>query len=100
VLTEVQREGGRVTLATLADLVRGLGGGSFAVATGKGRKRKVTNEKMSVDLVGIAGGKVELNKEVRFTAPTAYSQTDETISQDTESLLIHLTLLGYVEECT
>jgi hypothetical protein len=65
VLEEVQREGGRVTLAALADLVRGLGGGSFGVVQqGKGRKRKLGEEKGRVDVVDVAGGKVELNKDV------------------------------------
>ena len=63
VLTQVQSEGGRVTLVTLAELVRGLGKGSFAVADGKGRKRKVVGEKGSVDVEELAGGKVSFNKE-------------------------------------
>lgn len=63
-LEMVQREGGRVTLATLADLVRGLGGGSFAVAEGKGRKRKATGEKGSLNVEEVAGGKVALSKDV------------------------------------
>jgi ATP-dependent DNA helicase Q1 len=54
-----------VTLAALADLVRGLGGGSFGVVQqGKGRKRKLGEEKGRVDVVDVAGGKVELNKDV------------------------------------
>lgn len=65
VLQEVQHEGGRVTLGTLADLVRGLGGGNFAVALqDKKGKRKVGGEKSSVDLETVCGGKVGLNKEV------------------------------------
>jgi ATP-dependent DNA helicase Q1 len=60
VVEEVQREGGRVTLANLADLVRGLGGGSFAVKSGK---RKGT-EKGEMDVVDVAGGKVEMSKDV------------------------------------
>lgn len=69
VLEEVQSAGGRVTLANLADLVRGLGGGSFGVVDeGHGRKRKakLAAEKGSLDVQAIAGGKVELNKEVQF----------------------------------
>lgn len=54
-----------MTLAALADLVRGLGGGSFGVVQqGKGRKRKLGEEKGRVDVADVAGGKVELNKDV------------------------------------
>ncbi|WVQ97922.1 hypothetical protein IAU59_005040 [Kwoniella sp. CBS 9459] len=78
----VQREGGRVTLANLADLVRGLGGGMFGVVgggEGKRGKRKMNGEKAQVDL-GEVGGKVTMGKD------------------DTEALLIHLLLLGYLTD--
>ncbi|WVR04515.1 hypothetical protein IAU60_001519 [Kwoniella sp. DSM 27419] len=78
----VQREGGRVTLANLADLVRGLGGGSFSVVGGgegtKG-KRKIAGEKAQIDLDDV-GGKVTMSKD------------------DTEALLTHLVLLGYLAD--
>jgi ATP-dependent DNA helicase Q1 len=69
ILEMVQSAGGRVTLANLADLVRGLGGGTFGVVDeghgqGKKRKAKLGAEKGSLDVQGLTGGKVELNKEV------------------------------------
>lgn len=49
----------------LAELARGLGGGAFEVVSGgKGRKGKKTKEKLEVDLQEIAGGKVNLSKDV------------------------------------
>lgn len=86
-------------MATLAELIRGLGKGSFAVADGKGRKRKVAGEKGSLDVEELAGGKVSLSKDVSsfFGQVSPYSSGPPT--QDTEVLLIHLTLLGYIEEC-
>ena len=74
VLAKVQEEGGRLTLGTLADLVRGLGGGSFAMTdtSGRGTKRKMTGEKRSVDLDAIAGGKVNLSKEVSSSAKQSH----------------------------
>lgn len=55
-LEAVFRAEGRVTLAGLGDLMRGLGGGSFSSANGK--------SKATVDLAAVAGGKVTMNKEV------------------------------------
>ncbi|WVQ69090.1 uncharacterized protein L199_007303 [Kwoniella botswanensis] len=78
----VQNEGGRVTLANLSDLVRGLGGGLFGVVgggEGKKGKRKLNGEKEKVDLEDL-GGKITLGKD------------------DTEALLIHLVLLGYLAD--
>nr|XP_018265542.1 ATP-dependent DNA helicase [Kwoniella dejecticola CBS 10117]OBR87700.1 ATP-dependent DNA helicase [Kwoniella dejecticola CBS 10117] len=78
----VQSEHGRVTLANLSDLVRGLGGGTFSVVGGgEGRKgkRKANGEKEKVDLDSV-GGKILLGKD------------------DTETLMIHLLLLGYLED--
>lgn len=94
IVKAVQKEGGRVTLANLADLVRGLGKGSFAIPSdGSSRKRKAEAEQGQLDVNSVAGGKVELNKEVRFGSG---GWTD---FQDTEALLIHLTLLGYLADC-
>ena len=64
-LEEIIHSGGRVTLANLSDLVRGLGGGSYGtLSEGKGRKRKSGGEKATLDLDEVAGGKVTLNKDV------------------------------------
>ncbi|EIW68807.1 hypothetical protein TREMEDRAFT_12143, partial [Tremella mesenterica DSM 1558] len=81
VLDEVTAQGGRVTLSNLADLVRGLGGGSFGIMIqGKKGKRRMGGEKEKLDLNEVAGGKVGLSKEA------------------SSSLLIHLTLLGYLQD--
>ena len=64
VVHEVERQGGRVTLGMMTDLIRGAGGGYFSVGGG-GRKGKGTaKEKVGLDLDSIAGGKVALNKDV------------------------------------
>lgn len=53
---------GRVTLTQMADLVRGLGGGSFGLSAGEGGKKGKGKGKLSLDEV--AGGRVELGKDV------------------------------------
>ena len=60
----IERDGGRVTLSMLADLVRGAGGGAYGVAGGKRGKGKA-KEKVGLDLAEIAGGKIALGKDVR-----------------------------------
>lgn len=83
IIEQITSQSGRVTLGTLPDLARGLGGGNFAVTAGggKGKKRQMqTDEKGVVDFDEV-GGKVELGKD------------------DIEVLLIHLMLLGFLEEC-
>lgn len=50
-------------MSGLADLARGNGGGSFGVTAGKKRK-KSTDDKASLDLDALCGGKVALNKDV------------------------------------
>jgi ATP-dependent DNA helicase Q1 len=62
VVMEVSRSIGRVTLSGLADLVRGLGGGTFALV-GKGQSAA---DRGRMDLEAVCGGKVTLNKEVRL----------------------------------
>lgn len=65
VVKEVESDGGRVTLTNLADLVRGLAGGSYAIpADGSSRKRKAEPTKGQVNVSNLTGGKVDLNKEV------------------------------------
>ena len=59
---EVHRHGGRVTLAALADLARGLGGGQYKMADERGRPSAATAR---IDLASI-GGKLDLSREVRF----------------------------------
>ena len=60
----MEREGGRVTLGMLADLVRGVGGGAFGVSGGGKRGKGNAKEKVELDLEEIAGGKVMLSKDV------------------------------------
>ena len=92
-MKRVEIEKGRVTLANLADLVRGLGGGAFAIpGDGGSKKRKAEAEKGQLDVVDVAGGKVELNKEVRGGLASILTV------QDTETLLIHMILLGYLAD--
>ncbi|KAF8316779.1 ATP-dependent DNA helicase [Clavulina sp. PMI_390] len=73
------RDGGRVTIGMLADLVRGVGGGSYS-AGGGGKKGKGKGDKMSLDLDELCGGKVAMNKN------------------DVEALIIHLILSKYLKE--
>ncbi|CAD6898245.1 unnamed protein product [Tilletia caries] len=68
VAQDVHRGGGRLTLAQLADIVRGLGGGRYTVSavaddSGGGRKGKQKGGGGFVDLNEVAGGKVELSKD-------------------------------------
>ncbi|KAF8459232.1 P-loop containing nucleoside triphosphate hydrolase protein [Gautieria morchelliformis] len=80
VVQQVERQGGRVTLGMLADLIRGAGGGSFGVV-GNNRKGKGTaKEKIGLDLDEIAGGKVTLSKD------------------DGETLLVQLILSHHLKE--
>lgn len=67
VAEQVAQEGGRLTVAALGDLARGNGRASFGlVSGGKGRRGKVkkTDEKVSLDLDALCGGKVTLSKDV------------------------------------
>jgi hypothetical protein len=62
----VQRDGGNLTLNMLAGLARGTGGGVYEVSHGGGGKKGKgkTKEKMTLDLDDVAGGVVELTKDV------------------------------------
>jgi ATP-dependent DNA helicase Q1 len=96
VVQEVERNSGRATLANISDLARGLGSASYTGTSsgGNSKKRKADPEKASMDTTSVAGGKITLNKEVRTTHCDTAPDT-----QDTETLLIHLTLLGYLRDC-
>ena len=84
VIEEVYEEGGRITLAGLGDLSRGLGGGQYSVVDSQQRKRKKQRVKAKqsgfLDLAEVAGGKVVLSKD------------------DTERVLIELLLKGYLAD--
>ena len=57
-------------MAQLCDLARGLGGGAGNAEGSGGKKgRGRTKEKASVDVSEVAGGKVELSKEVSHLPP-------------------------------
>jgi ATP-dependent DNA helicase Q1 len=62
----VQASGGQMTLSMLADLVRGNGGGNYAVGGGgrKGKGKSREKEKLSIDLSVVCGGEVGLKKDV------------------------------------
>lgn len=70
VLEEVYQEGGRITLAGLGDLARGLGGGQYTVveATQAKRKRrgggKGAKQSGFIDIAETVGEKVKLSKDV------------------------------------
>lgn len=65
VMSEVERNSGRVTLSGLADLARGLGGGQYSVvSTGRKGQARVSDEKAVVNMGELCGSKVSLSKEV------------------------------------
>lgn len=78
ILEAVEGSGGRLTIAGLSDLARGLGGGSFE--TGGSGKRRNAKEKIQIDYDSVAGGKVGLSKD------------------DLESLIVQMLVLRYLEE--
>ncbi|KIJ27343.1 hypothetical protein M422DRAFT_37824 [Sphaerobolus stellatus SS14] len=80
IMHEIESQGGRVTLGMLADLIRGAGGGSFAVSGGGRKGKGKSKEKADLDLDAIAGGKVALSKD------------------DAETLLIQLLLSHHFKE--
>lgn len=66
VVQEIDRSGGRATLSSVSDLVRGLGGGNYTVlSSGNSKKRKPDPEKATLDVASVAGSKVALSKDVR-----------------------------------
>lgn len=71
-LRVAEEVGKELTMAQLCDLARGLGGGGgkdkdtdAAKGKSKGKGRARGKEKASVDVHEVAGGKVELSREVR-----------------------------------
>jgi ATP-dependent DNA helicase Q1 len=67
ILETVEGSGGRLTIAGLSDLARGLGGGSFDA--GGGGKRRNAKEKIQIDYDSVAGGRVGLSKDVSSCFP-------------------------------
>lgn len=72
----VSRAGGRVTLSGLADVVRGLAGGTFPVV--QPSKAQSSETRGAVDLEALCGGKLILSKEVRRTLPAKSAMQPET----------------------
>lgn len=72
VLEEVYQEGGRITLAGLGDLARGLGGGQYTVVASTQAKRKRSGKAAKqagfIHLAESIGSKVRLSKDVRSRA--------------------------------
>ena len=72
VLAEMCRQGGRITLTSLSDVARGLGGGKFNLdpnltdsAKGKGKSGASSAAKAGVvDIQAVAGGKITLHRDV------------------------------------
>ncbi|CBQ69103.1 related to RecQ family helicase RecQL1 [Sporisorium reilianum SRZ2] len=72
VLAEMCRQGGRITLTTLSDVARGLGGGKFnldpnltGAKKGKGKASSSSTAKAGmVDIQAVAGGKITLHRDI------------------------------------
>ncbi|SPO30564.1 related to RecQ family helicase RecQL1 [Ustilago trichophora] len=74
ILQEMCRQGGRITLTSLSDVARGLGGGKFNLdpnltdsgkGKGKGKASMSSSAKAGVvDVQAVAGGKVTLHRDV------------------------------------
>lgn len=84
VMEEVYEESGRITLAGLGDLCRGLGQGQYSVVDSRQRKRKRQNTKAKqsgfINIAEVVGEKVKLSKD------------------DTERVLVELLLNGYLAD--
>jgi len=70
IIQAVDTEGGRQTVAGFGDLARGAAGGSFET----GGKRRKGKEKVRLDYNAIAGGEVELTKDVRHHSDTFFGR--------------------------
>lgn len=72
ILAEMCRQGGRITLTSLSDVARGLGGGKFNLdpnltnlKKGKGKSSSSNTDKAGmVDIQAVAGGKVTLHRDI------------------------------------
>ena len=66
VASHVNYNEGRLTASGLVDLARGLGGGEYAVLERNKRGRTFNSGKAKVDLAGLVGEKVAMNRDVSF----------------------------------
>ena len=66
IAAEMEREGGNLTLNMLAGLARGVGGATYEVTHKNGVKKGKgkAKEKFALDLDDVAGGIVDLTKDV------------------------------------
>lgn len=88
VLSEMCRQGGRITLTSLSDVARGLGGGKFNLDpnlpdSGNGRAKSSgssTAKAGVVDIQAVAGGKITLHRDI------------------VDRLIVHAILSGFIEQ--
>lgn len=64
IATAVHRSGGKLTVSMLAGLARGAAGGAYEIPRG-GKGKSKAKEKVDLDLDTVAGGTVDLSKDVR-----------------------------------
>ncbi|KAG8983933.1 hypothetical protein FRB90_005641 [Tulasnella sp. 427] len=81
IIDEVHRSRGRLTIASLAALARGNGGGNFDVHEGGKGKRRKSKAEATIDLHALCDGKITtLNRD------------------ETENLIVQLLVMGYMKE--
>jgi ATP-dependent DNA helicase Q1 len=66
----VHRIGGKATVNMLAGLAKNAGGGAFDVPSGSGKGKRKEKEKVNIDLEAVAGGAVDLPRDVSIISPT------------------------------
>jgi ATP-dependent DNA helicase Q1 len=92
----VRRSGGRLTLVQLRGLVRGEGACEVTSKEPAKKRKGKEQDKEKLDLDAIAGGNVTLTKDVSGSAYSLSRLSD--LFQETEYLIVHLLVLGYLEE--
>lgn len=96
---DIKRCGARLTLRQLGELVRGLGRGKVNVS---GTRHKRTKGSITIAMDELAGGKVQLSREVRTAQMTSLGPPVLMVldngTQETEMLCIHLLIHDYLQE--
>ena len=97
IVDAVRISGGKLTMGMLANLARGLQGGSYEVSQGG---RNGFKGKVNLDLETIAGGPVDMNKTVGLLIPclTVIGRKKQPYLQQIEHLIIRLLTRGYLQE--